>query len=192
MMPYLDPDFDCIVTLNDGGRARLRWIRASDTSLLREGFTRLSAESRAMRFFSAIRSLSDQAARYLTDVDGDSHAALIAVTIPDSAAEEHGLGVARFVRSKGDRSVAELAVTIVDDSQRLGLGVLLTVTLGAAARARGIETFTMDVLWNNSKVMHLLRRIGAECRRRSGEVLTFSVDTASLASLAVERWHEAA
>lgn len=185
---WLGPSFDRVASLREGHFARLRWIRASDAALLREGFARLSDESRYMRFFAPIQTLSDAAVQYLTDVDGDNHAALVALSVPAPGGLERGLGVARFVRAKNDPSTAEFAVTVVDDSQRLGLGTLLTVTLGAAAHARGVETFTMNVLWSNRTALRLLRKIRAERRARDGDVSIYSTSTALLASRARERW----
>src|SRR5512140_526068 len=96
---------------------RIRPIRPSDAALLRDGFTRLSPESRRARFFAPLRELSDELVRRMTDVDGRDHAALVAT----SRDGERGFGVARYVRSKDDPSRAEIAVTVVDDVQGRGL-----------------------------------------------------------------------
>ena len=60
---------------------------------------------------------------YLVDVDHKDHEAIIAID-PSSG---EALGVARYIRSKDDAQVAEVAVTVADDWQRRGLGrALLT------------------------------------------------------------------
>jgi GNAT superfamily N-acetyltransferase len=189
---HLDGSFDRIATLPGGHRVRLRWIRASDAGLLREGFDRLSEESRRMRFFVPLRRLPEDAVRYLTDVDGYDHAALVALSIPEPGAPEHGLGVARFVRMKDDPTKAELALTVVDDCQRLGLGTLLLLTLGAAARERGIETFTMNLLSTNYKVRRLLLRLDADSWARDGDMATCAMSTSGLANRGLARWLTAA
>jgi GNAT superfamily N-acetyltransferase len=178
----LGASFEHAVRLEDGRNVRLRWIRPADADLVREGFARLSLESRLMRFFTPLHALSDDAVRYLTEVDGLNHAALIAVSTPGEGprAEEKGYGVARFIRSATDPSSAEVAVTVTDDTQGRGLGRRLVETLAVAARERGIETFEMTVLGSNWRIRDFLHRLHAEHRRRDGEVLEFSVGTAAI------------
>jgi GNAT superfamily N-acetyltransferase len=176
----LGASYEREVRLENGRSVRLRWIRRTDAGLLLEGFTRLSMESRVMRFFAPLHTLSDETIRYLTDVDGMNHAAMIAV-FPSGkgpGAREKGYGVARFVRSAGDRRSAEVAVVVTDDTQGQGLGRRLIETLAAAARERGIETFEMSVLGRNWRVREFLRRRHAEYLRRDGEVLEYSLGTA--------------
>jgi GNAT superfamily N-acetyltransferase len=178
----LGPSFEQVVRLGDGRNVRLRWIRPSDGDLLREGFARLSMESRVMRFFAPVHTLSDERVRYLTEVDGIDHAALLAVSPADKrpGARERGHGIARFVRCRNDPRSAEVAITVLDDSQGRGLGRRLVETLALAARERGIETFEMSVLESNSLVRSFLRRLHAEYRGRDGEVLEYGVPTAAI------------
>jgi GNAT superfamily N-acetyltransferase len=173
----LDSSFESQIRLADNRPVRLRWIRSTDATLLRDGFARLSPESRLMRFFSPIPELPERFVRYLIDIDGYDHAALIAASPPPEVAgrSERGFGVARFIRSQDDRASAELAVTVTDDVQGQGLGHQLVWTLAAAARERCIETFTMSVLWSNARVRGMLRRLGAESRGRDGDIVEYAV-----------------
>jgi hypothetical protein len=184
---HWDDRFDRIVTLLDGRRVRLRWIRPTDASLLREGFARLSETSRRNRFFIALKELPDHVVRYFTDVDGVDHAALVALSVPEKGLAEQGLGVARFVRSKDEPLTAEVAVTVVDEVQRLGLGTLLLGTLAAAASERNVEAFTANVLWSNSNVRFWLLGLGAEQWHRLGDAVVCSLGTSLLANRAAER-----
>ena len=135
-----------------------------------------------MRFFSPLHTLSDDMVRYLTEVDGINHAALIAVAPADEGpvTRDQGYGVARYIRSTSDPRLAEVAVTVTDDMQGRGLGTRLVETLAVAAHERGIETFEMLVLGTNWRISHILRRIHAEYRRRDGEVREYTVPTAAL------------
>jgi RimJ/RimL family protein N-acetyltransferase len=173
----LDASFSRCVTLSDGRRVRLRWIRPSDAALVREGFERLSLKSRWMRFFVGLHELSEPTLRYLTDVDGTHHVALIAVEDLDGGASERALGTARFVRDDADPRVAELAVTVTDDAQGRGLGRRLLAALADAAEERGIRTFTMAVLADNVPVRRMLERLGAVRRSTEGDVSTYTLDT---------------
>lgn len=173
------------MSLDDGRRVRLRWIRPTDAELLRDGFARLSMASRLTRFFAPLHVLSDGAVRYLTQVDGINHAAIVALSVPgDRANDERALGVARFVRLAEDAKKAEVAVTVADDAQGRGLGRRLLATLAVAAQERGVETFAMYVLWSSARPRRLLLTLGAERRGRDGDVVEYAIATSAVASRA--------
>jgi ribosomal protein S18 acetylase RimI-like enzyme len=177
------PSFERDVRLANGKSVHLRWIRPADAALLREGFARLSEESRRLRFFVPMRELPSSLVRYLTEVDGFDHAALVAVSPPDAgSAPERGFGVARFVRDKQDSTRAEFAIVVTDDMQGVGLGEALTKSLAAAALERGIETFTMSVLYSNMRVRSMLQRAGAHAHGSVGDNIEYGMPTAALAA----------
>jgi GNAT superfamily N-acetyltransferase len=178
----LGASFEQAVRLEDDRRVRLRWIRRTDADLLRQGFARLSLDSRVLRFFAPLHTLGDDTIRYFTEIDGYNHAAIIAVFPSGNgpAAREEGYGVARFVRSASNPRCAELAVTVIDDAQGRGLGRRLVATLAAAALERDVDTFEMSVLGRNWRVREFLRRRHAEFRRRDGEVLEYTLGTAAI------------
>jgi len=169
------PDLHERRTLRDGTHVVVRHIRPSDAQELRRAFDRLSPESRYRRFFGGVPQLTEASLHYLTDVDGRDHVAIVATTDgpePDGAT---GLGVARFVRLRDEPTVAEAAVTVVDDYQRQGLGRLLARKLAEAARERGIHTFRADVLADNEPMRGIMTDIGAVEREASAGVLTYDV-----------------
>jgi GNAT superfamily N-acetyltransferase len=183
------PDLHERHTLRDGTHVVVRHIRPSDAAELRRAFDRLSPASRYRRFFGGVPQLTDAALHYLTDVDGRDHVAIVATTDgpePDGAT---GLGVARFVRLRDEPTVAEAAVTVVDDSHRKGLGRLLATKLAEAARERGIHTFRADVLADNEPMRDIMSEIGAVERESSSGVVTYDVplDTAQSTAGPVDR-----
>ena len=176
----MDTSFEREVTLNDQRVVRLRCIRSSDAPLLREGFARLSPASRYARFHTLLKELPAGLVRELTEVDGIDHAALVAIEVRSGV--ERGLGVARFVRSRADRTRAELAVTIADEAQGLGLASLLIEPLAAVARAQGIDTFEGFVLTENLRARRLLRKLGAEWLRTEHGVATYRLPLGAASS----------
>ena len=94
--------------------------------------------------------------RYLTEVDHHDHEALVAI----DPATGHGVGVARYVRSRVDPNVAELAVAVADDWQGLGVGRRLTEALVDRAREEQVERFTALMLADNDRMLHLIRELG--------------------------------
>jgi GNAT superfamily N-acetyltransferase len=150
------------VTLRDGGRIRVRPIAADDKELLAAGFRRLSPDSRYRRFFSSSGQLAPQVLAYLTEIDYDRHFAWGArdLDLPG----EPGVGVARYVRRRDDPATAEVAVAVVDDHHRRGIGTILLTVLGATAREQGVERLVAPVLSDNAPVQALLHGLGATTR----------------------------
>jgi GNAT superfamily N-acetyltransferase len=143
--------------LRDGSEVTIRELTPNDAPVLAEAFERLSPESRDLRFLGAKPRLSTHDLQYLTDVDGHLHEALGAI----DSATGRGVGVARFVRLDPQAPVAEVAVTVVDDWQRRGLGTLLLEKLSERARSEGIERYTALVSGENRAIVGLLDAIGA-------------------------------
>jgi GNAT superfamily N-acetyltransferase len=144
------------VELRDGSHVRVRQGRRSDRALLERGFERLSAESRYRRFLTPMPELSDTVARRLTELD---HHDLEAIVALDEATGE-GVGVARYARDPARPNVAEVAVTVLDEWQGVGLGTLLLELISARARVEGIGTFTALMLATNDEMLDLIRSVG--------------------------------
>src|SRR4051812_50126616 len=65
--------------LNDGTQLLVRPIRADDKRLLSKAFARLSPETVHKRFLGPKKRLSTAELKYLTEIDGSDHAAVVAV-----------------------------------------------------------------------------------------------------------------
>ncbi len=148
------------VELADGSKVHIRPLRREDEPLLHDAFARMSERSVYFRFFSPLKRLSDELAHKLAAVDGQDRYALCATTHRLSEdRHEQIVGVARYDRVPGT-AVAEVAVAVVDDFQRQGLGSQLLSMVAAVAREHGIHTFTLIVLPENQQMLSLLRRLG--------------------------------
>jgi RimJ/RimL family protein N-acetyltransferase len=175
------------ITLDDGTRVTFRPIRPEDGPGLREAFTRLSSMSRQRRFFSGVSELSDDMVHYLTHVDGKNHFAIVATLDSLDMKDERGVGVARFIRLKDHPTVAETAVTVVDDAQKKGLGRELLRELSRQAVHRGIEKFRAEVLANNAPMRKLLDDVGAELVEDTGDSLVYDVKISTEEDSALDR-----
>ena len=160
-----------VVVLRDGSAVRIRQVRGTDAPLLADGFARLGAASRRMRFLGVKKELSTADLRYFTDVDHHDHEALAAL----DQAGGHGVGIARYIRAAGDPQAAEIAVTIVDDWQGRGLGAELLARLSGRARQEGIRRFTALADPGNVAVAALLRKAGARLVRRGRGTVEYEI-----------------
>jgi RimJ/RimL family protein N-acetyltransferase len=145
----------------------VREATPADARYMDSGFERLSATSRYYRFFSMMPRLPAALRRQLTDLDGAHHAAVIAFD-PAAADGPDGLpvGVARWIHDSD--GVAHLAMAVVDDYQRRGIGRILLDQLMAMAHERGIASIHADVLSDNTAMHRLLAAMGAK-RVASGD-----------------------
>jgi GNAT superfamily N-acetyltransferase len=169
----VDPDFlarhTTEVGLADGTRLRIRPIVPEDKPLLRDGLERLSPRSRFMRFLQPVDRLTEDQLAYLTELDYDDHFAWGAIALDEPG--EPGVGVARYVRDPGDRTVAEAAVVVVDDYQGRGVGTVLLEVLAESALQHGIDRFRAYVATSNDTVVDALRMLGARIRGEDGDLV---------------------
>jgi RimJ/RimL family protein N-acetyltransferase len=157
--------------LRDGSRVLIRPVQSADAPLLADGFARLSAASRWMRFLTPKKELSPAELRYFTDLDHHDHEALGALDHRDG----RGVGVARYVRQADDPWSADLAVTIVDEWQGRGLGTELLARLSDRAREENIQRFTALVAAENAAVAGLLRHACARLVGRESNTLEYEI-----------------
>jgi RimJ/RimL family protein N-acetyltransferase len=159
------------VILRDGSAVLIRPVRSADAPLVADGFARLSARSRQLRFLTPKKELSPAELRYFTDVDHHDHEALGALDHADG----RGVGIARYVRDTDDRQAAEIAVTVIDDWQGRGLGTELVAQLSDRARSEGIRRFTALVAADNPAMANMLRNVRASLTSREPGGLRYEI-----------------
>ena len=161
------------VLLRDGSAVLIREVRSGDAPLLAEGFARLSYESRQLRFLTGKPNLTPAELRYFTEIDHHDHEALGALNPVDG----RGLGIARYIRHAEDPAGAEVAVTVIDEWQRRGLGTELLNRLADRARQEGIRHFTALVSSDNAGVQGLLREslVGARVTDRESGAVEYEI-----------------
>jgi RimJ/RimL family protein N-acetyltransferase len=158
-----------VVRLPSGREVAIRPIRPDDGRGLQAAHARLSPESRYRRFLSAKPYLTTADLRYLVEVDGANHVALVATT----ATPRHDIiAVGRFVRLADDPGAAEFAIVVGDRYQGEGLATELLERLALEARGRGIVRFRAMVLVENEAAHRLMRRLAVRQtqRRQFGQV----------------------
>jgi GNAT superfamily N-acetyltransferase len=144
-----------VIRLDDGTPVRVRPIRPGDKAKLAAGLTRLSETSRQKRFLGPKPKLTSAELRYLTEVDGHDHFAVVGVT-PNTG---DIVASARWVRLAEDPQAAEAAIVVCDDLQGKGLGKQLARMLADAARLHGVRRIHATMLADNPPALALMRVI---------------------------------
>jgi len=158
-----------LTRLPNGTGVVIRAIRPDDKALLSAAVSRLSPESSRGRFLTSKSSFSADELRYLTEVDGVRHVALVALLADDL---ERLIGVGRYVRLADDAATAEVAIVVGDEFQGQGLGSRLGLLLADHARAHGLQRFVATMLSDNVAAHRLFAKISA----RLEKVTTHGID----------------
>lgn len=163
------------IELSDGTKLQLRPIVPEDEPLLHEAVASMSERTVYFRFFSPIKRMSDALAHRLAVVDYHDRFAIVATTHRPNG-NERIVGVARYDRAR-ETEVAEVALAVIDEFQRRGLGGVLLGELARVARVEGIKSFQLIVLPENSEMLGLLRKMGwIHQAKLSGGVYEISFD----------------
>jgi acetyltransferase len=146
----------------DGRAVTLRPIRPDDAPLEADFVSHLSAGSRYARFMRTLHELPPDKLKYLTDVDGVRHVALVATTGCDG--REAIVGVARYIVDPAGTG-CEFAVTVDDAWQGSGAAGLLMQALIDTARARGLQRMEAIMLTSNRRMLKFARQLGFKLER---------------------------
>ncbi len=171
---------------------RFRDIRPDDKPALVRFHQRLSDESRYRRYHAAKGDLTTSDLRYLTEVDGHHHVALVAEVPPahldgvvgpvvdfvGTGAPVELAGVARIVGDPARPGEAEIAIVVRDDVHGHGLGVELIENVLARGRREGVETAVAMVQADNHRALRLFQGLGFRQRSGHGPVVELVRDLA--------------
>jgi len=159
------------VLLADGRVATLRPITADDHDAVVALHEQVGDEAIRLRFFSMNRAAGRAYAKHLCAPDS-AHIALIALLGDDL--------VAVASAEPSEAGTAEISFLVADAAHGVGLGTLLLEHLAAAARDRGIRSFTAEVLADNAPMLHVFTDCGFDVDRRSDQgIVTLHLDTAA-------------
>lgn len=149
------------IALKDGSMLHLRAIGGEDADKLLAFFYRLSSRSVYLRFHQAMTNVSKEEAGYYTTVDYDNTFAVVAIL--GEGADEKIIGVGRYWRLPAPNK-AEIAFVVEDSHQKKGIGTHILELLAVAAKEDGINTFEIEMLYENTEVVEVLSQSGFEQR----------------------------
>ncbi|RNL65481.1 GNAT family N-acetyltransferase [Nocardioides marmoriginsengisoli] len=140
------------VVLRDGRTAHVRPITPDDADGLVTFYADVSDQSKYFRFFAPMPKLSEKDVRRFTQVDHRDRVAFV-LTVADKI-----LAVASYEMLEGHE--AEVAFLVQDVHQGRGIGQLLLEHLAQAARERGVQRFTAEVLPDNQRMLQVFYEQG--------------------------------
>jgi CRP-like cAMP-binding protein len=168
------------IRVRDGTDLLLRPVLPGDRERTVHGHVHFSSETLYRRFMTA-RAPTPALMQYLAEVDYVDHFVWVVTDGSDPVAD------ARFVRDHDDPTVAEIAFTVADAYQGRGIGSFLIGALSVAARADGVERFTVRMLSDNLPMRTIMDRCGAVWQREDIGVITTVIDVPSPRDLGLGR-----
>lgn len=142
------------VMLRDGARLRIRPIRPDDEPRLIRLYDRLSEYTAYQRFFTILRRLPPDWARFFANVDYRQRLALVGEV--DAGGQPELVAVGRYEAEATD--APEVAFVVQDAWQGKGIGAILLRDLLQAGVARGYRRYRAYVLAENLRMLDLLAR----------------------------------
>jgi len=156
-------------TLKNGTAVRIRGVRADDKKRISEAFRNLETESIYKRFFQYKKALTDKELKAATEVDFENEVALM-VTIGEKETETI-IGAGRYVAfdAAGAQRSAEVAFTVEEDYQGLGIASLTLRHLAGIAKEKGVAQFDAEVLQENRGMLAVFKRSGFPIKQETAE-----------------------
>ncbi len=159
------------IRLSDGREVTLRVAGPADVPLIAELYAALSDESFRRRFHSGRPKPALLARLARLDLVPGA-VSLVAVGPGDRLAAE-----ARYIPTGED--AAELALTVLDDFQGLGLGSRMLSALIGHANTAGLGRLSAVVSLNNDTMLHLLTRYGSALAEPADESFVVCLEIAT-------------
>lgn len=136
---------------------RVGSVRPHNKKQISDGLRDMSPETIRYRFLGSKRDFSERELQYLTVLDGWNH---YAIGIEEREKLKRGVGIVRMVRSSHSDTEAEVAITIIDEYQKKGLGMFFLDLIMLAALERKIEKLSFTFLPQNEAIAKLINRAG--------------------------------
>ena len=139
-----------------GEQVFFRPIKATDESMMQDFFYSLSDRSVYQRYFMMLRALPHQTVQAMTTIDYEQEMAIVGVVRREG--RERIVAVGRYGLIGDSSRLAEIAFTVRDDWQNIGIGSFLLNYLADIAARRGIEAFTAEILQSNGPMLAILNK----------------------------------
>ncbi len=139
-----------------GERIFFRPIKATDESMMQDFFYSLSERSIYQRYFSVLRAMPHQTVQTTTTIDYEQEMAIVGLVRKEG--RERIIAVGRYGLLRESSDMAEMAFTVRDDWQNIGIGTFLLQYLAQIARQRDVGAFTAEILETNGPMISILNK----------------------------------
>lgn len=153
-------------TTRAGLTITLRPVKIDDEGLLKEFFYDLSSDCMYSRFISSRADMPHERLQKLVVIDYSKEMVILAVTGEEGKESIAGMGQ-YYIDER--THTAEVALVVMDDMQKKGVGMELLSHLTLLAKNNGLLGFTAEVLMDNTAMLKLFERMGFKTEKRAEE-----------------------
>lgn len=169
------------ITLLDNSRIILRPICSEDKNALVAFHSRLSEDSRFLRYQYLKGELTEGDLKNFCEIDYDNTLALVAEKAQSDCQEI--IGVGRYYRLPNPY-YAEVAFVVQDSEQKKSIGTQLLKHLAILASKKDIRFFVAEILKINGKMISILRKSDSNMEYVNGDSCSTCTITISVAEAA--------
>jgi acetyltransferase len=149
-----------------GQRITVRPLRGDDAPLLVDIFDNMTAESRYRRFHQTVENVSatrkQQEAESIAQANPKRNLGLIAFS-ETQGKQNVPIGAVRMVLTEPHE--AEIAISIRDDFQNMGIGTQLMNLLAEKAKQQGLERLVADIQNENVAIWRVIKKLPYKVQR---------------------------
>ena len=154
---FFNPHFKADLLWRNQYKIRIGPVLPANKDQISRSIKDLSTESIRYRFMGSKKEFSPEELEYFTNVDGWNH---YAIGMEEQQNPNRGIAIVRLVRSLIDPVEAEIAITIIDEYHKRGLGTFLMRLIVLAASERNIKRLSFSFLPQNEAIIKLIHKIG--------------------------------
>ena len=154
---FFSPEFKVDLAWKGQHHLKVGSVLPQNARQISESLKDFSPESIRNRFLGGKKEFTPQELEYFTRLDGINH---YAIGVEESNETQRGVAIVRLVRSSTDPSEAEVAIMIIDDFQKMGLGFFLINMIVLAAFERKIERLSFTFFPQNEGIARLINKVG--------------------------------
>jgi acyl-CoA hydrolase/GNAT superfamily N-acetyltransferase len=133
-----------------------RPIKATDESMMQDFFYSLSDRTIYQRYFTPLRAMPHHTVQAMTTIDYEQEMAIVGLVRREG--RERIVAVGRYGLLCDSSERAEMAFTVRDDYQNVGVGTFLLNYLAEIGAGRGVKEFTAEILENNGPMLAILNK----------------------------------
>lgn len=151
-------------TLADGAEIFLRPIKPTDDDMMVDLFNSLSRDTVYLKFFSSLKSLTNEQLEKITNIDYKKEMAIVALMKENG--EERTVAVGRYTLVDNEPGFAEFAIVVQDSHHGRGIGTEVLSHLAHVAKLEGVEVIVGYIMNENSRMFSVLKRSGLKMTRK--------------------------
>ncbi|MHA1341980.1 MAG: acetyl-CoA hydrolase/transferase C-terminal domain-containing protein [Promethearchaeota archaeon] len=158
IIPY-PKKYEKVFYTKDGLEVFFRPVLPTDERMIQELYYSLSDESRVYRFFrpKIYFTRQDKAVQNCIYVDYEN--IFVLVGLIGSPDDQKIIAISSYERDSDD-NLGEISFTVHRDYRDKGLTKFMFEYLGRIAREKGLDGFKGEVLWENKKMLHIIKDSG--------------------------------